>query len=142
MSDKFYNLSVDVRGSMQVDEILESEEAYYLRRINGRSNAKLLLRVAQEFNLKIPTMSDPCGYDTCRMAACTTETYINDMIRYFALLYMALFYFKLTQKTARETGASVSSASVLTPPGWRMASCAACILVLPLSIPNHKHKRN
>lgn len=37
LSDKFYNLSVDIRGSdMTVEDVLESEEAYYLRRINGR----------------------------------------------------------------------------------------------------------
>ena len=32
LSDKFYNLSVDVRNNMTVDEVLESEEAYFLRR--------------------------------------------------------------------------------------------------------------
>lgn len=37
LSDKFYNCFVDIKGSsMTVDEVLESEEAYYLRRINGR----------------------------------------------------------------------------------------------------------
>lgn len=36
LSDKLYNLSVDVRNSMTVDEVLESEEAYFLRRINAR----------------------------------------------------------------------------------------------------------
>lgn len=81
LSDKFYNLSVDVRSSMSVDEVLESEEAYFLRRINGRSNARILSKVADEFGLSIPTMADACGYDPCRMAACTTESFINDMHR-------------------------------------------------------------
>ena len=81
LSDKFYNLSVDVRNSMTVNEVLESEEAYFLRRINGRSNARILLKVAEEFKLSIPTVADPCGYDPCRMASCTTETFVNDMHR-------------------------------------------------------------
>ena len=40
LCDKFYNLSVDVRSSMTVEDVLESEESYYLKRINGRSNAR------------------------------------------------------------------------------------------------------
>lgn len=81
LSDKFYNLSVDVGHSMSVSEVLESEEAYFLQRLNGRSNARILLKVAEEFKLSIPTVADPCGYDPCRMASCTTETLINDMHR-------------------------------------------------------------
>lgn len=81
ISDKFYNLSVDVRSNMTVDEVLESEEAYFLRRINSRSNARILHMVADAFKLRIPTTTDPCGYDPCPIAACTTESMINDMHR-------------------------------------------------------------
>lgn len=43
LSDKFYNCSVDIRGSsMTAEDVLHSEEAYYLRRINGRNNARCL----------------------------------------------------------------------------------------------------
>lgn len=65
----------------QQDDVLESEEAYYLRRINSRSNGRILLAVAEEFKLQIPTVSDSCGYDRCDMASCTTETLFNDMHR-------------------------------------------------------------
>ena len=40
LCDKFYNLSVDVRNSMTAEEVLESEEAYFLRRVNGRNNSR------------------------------------------------------------------------------------------------------
>jgi|688.fasta_scaffold782136_2 hypothetical protein len=63
------------------NDILESEEAYFLRRVNGRSNARLLLSLAQEFGLNIPSVNDPCAYDPCRIASTTTETFINDMAR-------------------------------------------------------------
>jgi hypothetical protein len=82
LSDKFYNLSVDVRNSMTVEDVLESDEAYYLRRVNGRSNARILQMVAEAFKLNIPTVTDTCGYDQYPVAACTTESMINDMHRY------------------------------------------------------------
>lgn len=81
LSDKFYNLSVDVRNSMTVDEVMESEEAYFLRRINGRSNARILHMVAEAFKLSIPTVVDTCGYDPYVIASCTTESLVNDMHR-------------------------------------------------------------
>jgi hypothetical protein len=81
LSDKFYNLSVDVRNSMTVDDVLESEEAYFLRRINGRSNARILQMVAEAFKLNVPTTVDTCGYDPYVIASCTTESMINDMHR-------------------------------------------------------------
>ncbi len=37
LSDKFYNCSVDIKGSsMAAEDVLESEEAHYLRRTCGR----------------------------------------------------------------------------------------------------------
>jgi hypothetical protein len=86
LSDKVYNLAVDITGSeMTAEEVLDSEEAYYLRRINGRNNARILKMVADEMNLKIPCVRDSCAYDPkndpYEMAVCTTESMINDMIR-------------------------------------------------------------
>ena len=79
ISDKFYNLSVDVRSSMTVEDVLESEEAYYVKRINGRSNARILQMVADAFKIKIPSTTDTCGYDPVSMASVTTESMVNDM---------------------------------------------------------------
>lgn len=87
LSDKFYNLSVDVRSSMTVDEVLESEEAYYLRRINARSNARILQMVADAFKIRIPSMVDTCGYDPVQIASVTTESVVNDMFRRDLFIY-------------------------------------------------------
>jgi hypothetical protein len=66
---------------MSVDEVLESEEAYYLRRINGRNNTRILKIVADEMGLSIPSVVDTCAYDPYEVALCTTETIINDLHR-------------------------------------------------------------
>jgi len=82
LSDKFYNCSVDIKGSsMAAEDVLESEEAYYLRRTCGRNNARILKTVADEMGLCIPSTMDTCAYDPCEMAVCTTETMINDVQR-------------------------------------------------------------
>ena len=82
LSDKFYNCFVDICGSaMSVDEVLESEEAYYLKRISGRNNTRILKIVADEMGLSIPSMVDSCAYDPYEVAICTTETIFNDMHR-------------------------------------------------------------
>jgi hypothetical protein len=82
LSDKFYNCFVDIRGSnMTAEDVLESEEAYYLKRINGRNNTRILKMVADEMGLSIPSVVDSCAYDPYEVAVCTTETMVNDMHR-------------------------------------------------------------
>ena len=82
LADKFYNYSVDIRGStMSAEDVMDSEEAYYLRRICGRNNARILQMVAEEMGLCIPSVVDTCAYDMCSVASCTTETMINDMYK-------------------------------------------------------------
>jgi hypothetical protein len=79
LADKFYNYSVDIRGStMSTEDVMESEEAYYLRRVCGRNNARILQMVADEMGLCIPSVVDTCAYDLCSIASCTTETMINE----------------------------------------------------------------
>ncbi len=80
LSDKFYNCSMDIRGSkMSVGDVLDSEEAYYLKRINGRNNARILKMVADEMRLSIPSVVDTCAYDPYEIAVCTNETMIHDI---------------------------------------------------------------
>ena len=86
LSDKFYNCFVDIRGSaMTADEVLESEESYYLRRINGRNNNRILKMVADEMGLFVPSVADMCSYDPVNdpyeVAIPTTETMVNDLRR-------------------------------------------------------------
>ena len=64
---------------MTADEVLESEEAYYLRRINGRNNTRILKMAADKLGLSIPLIINSCAYDPYEVAICTTETMVNDM---------------------------------------------------------------
>jgi hypothetical protein len=66
---------------MAAEDVLESEEAHYLRRICGRNNARILKMVADEMGLNIPSTVDTCAYDPWEVAVCTTETTINDVQR-------------------------------------------------------------
>lgn len=64
---------------MSAYDTLQSEEAYYLRRINERNNTRILKIVADSLGLCIPSMQDSCAYDPYEIALCTTETMINDL---------------------------------------------------------------
>ena len=80
LSDKFYNCFVDTQGlGMSAYDTLQSEEAYYLRRINERNNTRILKMVADSLGLCIPSVQDTCAYDPYEVALCTTETMINDL---------------------------------------------------------------
>jgi hypothetical protein len=64
--DSYFNLSLDVGNDMTTKEVFESEETWYLKRINQRNNARIALQVAQEFSLPISTSVDPYSYDPGR----------------------------------------------------------------------------
>lgn len=66
---------------MTAEEVLESEESYYLKRINGRNNNRILKMVADEMGLFIPSIVDSCAYDPYEIAIPTTETMVNDLKR-------------------------------------------------------------
>ena len=42
---------------MTAEQVLDSEEAYFLKRINGRNNARILKMVANALQLRIPTVT-------------------------------------------------------------------------------------
>lgn len=66
---------------MSCKQVLESEETWFLKKVCQRNNARILARVAQEFKLQIPTISDPYAYETYSIASCTTETLQYDMFQ-------------------------------------------------------------
>jgi hypothetical protein len=68
-------------STMSTEDVMESEEAYYLRRVCGRNNARILQMVADEVGLCLPSVVDTCVYDLCSIASCTTKTMINDMYK-------------------------------------------------------------
>jgi hypothetical protein len=81
MSDSYFNLFVDVRNHMKVEGVANSEETWFLRNACRRSNARILLAVAQEFGLRVPTIVDTYDYNRCKMASCDTETVHYDLAR-------------------------------------------------------------
>jgi hypothetical protein len=81
MSDSYFNLFVDVRNHMKVQDVANSEETWFLRNACRRNNARILLAVAKEFNLEIPTITDTYDCDRGIMASCTTETMHYDLAK-------------------------------------------------------------
>lgn len=80
VADVFFNLFVDTRSHVSCKVLCDAEETWFLNRVNQRNNARVLLRVANEFSLDIPTTRDQNSYtEDATMAACTTETLINSI---------------------------------------------------------------
>lgn len=81
MGDQYFNLSIDVRNHMSVRELMDAEETWYLKRANQRNNARILKRIADEFNLSIPVAPDPYSYNPSEIASTTTETMHYDFVQ-------------------------------------------------------------
>lgn len=81
--DQYYNLTVDVRYDMTIKDVFNSDETWYLRKVNQRNNAHILYRVAAELEIEIPIMTDPCCADGSEsdMAVPTTETLLYDIMK-------------------------------------------------------------
>lgn len=80
IADVYFNLFVDTKNHTSCKTLCEAEETWFLNKVNQRNNARLLLRVANEFSLDIPTTRDQNAYtENATMAACTTETLINSI---------------------------------------------------------------
>lgn len=80
LCDNYFNLFVDVRNHMSAGDMLHSEETWYTNKACQRNNARILLEVAKEFNLRIPTIVDPYSFEPTEVASCTTETVCNDVV--------------------------------------------------------------
>lgn len=68
---------------MTVRKVLDSEETWYLRRVNQRNNARILYRIACEFGFIVPVITDPCAAneEESEIVSPTTETVIYDLVR-------------------------------------------------------------
>ena len=80
-SDAFYNLLLDLGPSTDIDEIVDSQETWWLRRACYRSRCRILYRVAERFGLTVPSITDMHSYDSVPMARSTTDTVRNDIMR-------------------------------------------------------------
>lgn len=75
VSDRLYNITMDVKDHITCSDYVDSEEMWYLNRISQRNNAKILHKVATAFNLNTPCMYDAQSYhENSETVACTTET--------------------------------------------------------------------
>lgn len=73
--DSFFNLHVDAGPWMTAEQVHHSEEAWYLRKMCQRNNAKIILEIAKELKLNIQSYKDVHGYTGEEMLAhTTTET--------------------------------------------------------------------
>lgn len=83
LCDTFFNLTVDVRHDMTIKDVLDSEEAWYLRRVNSRNNNKILQRIAKELGIKVNEVADPFTLDQTKADTVlpTTETTLFDAVQ-------------------------------------------------------------
>jgi hypothetical protein len=79
--NEYFNMFVDVRRHMTVGELLQSEETWYLRRVNERNNARIIAMVADEFKIPIQKIVDSDAMNHQTMARITTETVKHDMFK-------------------------------------------------------------
>lgn len=76
--DEFCNLVIDVGGQSTANDVMISEEAWWLRRACQRARARTIYLFAEKFGLNIPTMQDIQSYKPQSMALATAETLEHD----------------------------------------------------------------
>jgi hypothetical protein len=81
--DEFMNITSELAAQCKettAGEVCESEETWWLRKLNSRMRCRLLLRTAEAFGLKIPVMKDMQSCDPNQMmAVASTETCTHDI---------------------------------------------------------------
>lgn len=82
-SDDFYNLMMDVGDKATALQVCESEEVNWLRMASLRARCKIIKRVADAFDLKIPLMQDVHEYSDrdVYIAEPMTNTLQHDITR-------------------------------------------------------------
>jgi hypothetical protein len=78
--DNFYNMMVDVGRHFSSQDMVNSEETWWLRRACLRSRCRLLKMLADWFGLRVPYVDDVQAYDSSvHLAVHTTDTLENDV---------------------------------------------------------------
>lgn len=80
-AESYYNLLLDIGTDVEVDEIVDSEETWWLRSASSRMRCRLLHQLAEAFQITIPLIKDIHAYDDVQMARATTDTIYNDISR-------------------------------------------------------------
>ena len=80
-SESYYNLLLDLGKDIDIDEIVESEETFWLRNAAYRARCRLLYKLAQKFGIALKHITDLKSYDGAKMALSTTDTVYNNIVR-------------------------------------------------------------
>ena len=80
-SDNYYNLMLDVGDKTDVDDLYDSQETWWLRKVAYRSRCRLIKMLADKFGLSIRTVPDVNSYDPQDMAVSTIDTVYHDIQR-------------------------------------------------------------
>eukprot|EP00961_Rhodomonas_salina_P164906 2222138-Rhodomonas_salina.3 len=78
-AESYYNLLLDIGTNTDVDEVVDSEETFWLRNASYRSRCRTIQRVADKFGINIKSISDINSYDDQKMALSTTDTVYNNI---------------------------------------------------------------
>jgi hypothetical protein len=80
--DQLMNINTDLAAHTDTtaSEVCDSDEVWWLRKLNSRMRARLLHKTADAFGLNIPVMNDIHSYDPSQlMAVVNIETYTHDI---------------------------------------------------------------
>lgn len=83
-SDQFCNLMIDVGKEWTASEVVDSEEAWWLRRACQRARCRLIKMLADKFGVKVPSVEDVLSSSGARdravlQAVPTTDTVEHDL---------------------------------------------------------------
>ena len=80
--DQFMNINADLatHTNTTASEVCDSDEVWWLRKLNSRMRARLLYKTANAFKLNIPVMNDIHSFDPSQlMAVVNIETCTHDI---------------------------------------------------------------
>lgn len=78
-ADDFCNLLIDVGAKWTAREVAESEEAWWLRKACLRARCALIKRLADAFELRVPSMLDIQAHRATTVAIACTDTVEHDL---------------------------------------------------------------
>ena len=81
-SDAFYNLLLDVGSSWTVQDVIDSEEVWWLRKACQRSRCHVAKQVADAFGLTIKTHNDIHSYENNTIGVASIDTIEFDLTQH------------------------------------------------------------
>ena len=87
-SDAFYNLMLDVGSTATVQDVIESEEVWWLRKACQRARCMIAQQVAERFGVKIKTHKDIHSYEDISVGIPTVDTIEFDIVQRDGLVHL------------------------------------------------------